>query len=51
MKNDLTFSLKGEIRKRKKDRNWAENISSSVIRRDIKETRNKRVLAVFSFYL
>ncbi|EMF91377.1 hypothetical protein LEP1GSC005_1768 [Leptospira santarosai str. ST188] len=47
MKNDLTFSLKGEIRKRKKDRNWAENISSSVIRRDIKETRNKRVLAVF----
>ncbi|EMO72389.1 hypothetical protein [Leptospira santarosai] len=47
MKNDLTFSLKGEIRKRKKDGNWAENISSSVIRRDIKETRNKRVLAVF----
>ncbi|EMO63503.1 hypothetical protein LEP1GSC133_4801 [Leptospira borgpetersenii serovar Pomona str. 200901868] len=44
MKNNRTFSLKEEIRKRKKDGNWVRDISSNVIRRDKKETRNKRML-------
>ncbi|KGE22613.1 hypothetical protein IQ66_15675 [Leptospira borgpetersenii serovar Ballum] len=46
MKNNRTFSLKEEIRKRKKDRNWVRDISSNVIRRDKKETKNKRMLGV-----
>ncbi|AXR60585.1 hypothetical protein [Leptospira mayottensis] len=44
MKNNRIFSLKEEILKRKKDRNWVSNISSNVIRRDKRETRNKRML-------
>ncbi|WP_061223927.1 hypothetical protein [Leptospira weilii] len=44
MKNNRIFSLKEEILKRKKDRNWVRDISSNVIRRDKKETRNKRML-------
>ncbi|ABJ75314.1 hypothetical protein [Leptospira borgpetersenii] len=44
MKNNRTFSLKEEIRKRKKDGDWVRDISSNVIRRDKKETRNKRML-------
>ncbi|EKR65089.1 MULTISPECIES: hypothetical protein [Leptospira] len=44
MKNNRIFSLKEEILKRKKDRNWVRDISSNVIRRDKRETRNKRML-------
>ncbi|WP_061219307.1 hypothetical protein [Leptospira weilii] len=44
MKNNRIFSLKEEILKRKKDRNWVRDISSNVIRRDKRETRNKHML-------
>lgn len=37
--------MKGEILKRKKDRDWVRNISSNVIRRDKREIRNKRMLS------
>lgn len=36
--------MKGEILKRKKDQDWVQNISSNVIRRDKRETRNKRMV-------
>ncbi|WP_425529058.1 hypothetical protein [Leptospira kmetyi] len=44
MTNKNTSPMKGEILKRKKDQDWVNNITSNVIRRDKKETRNKRVL-------
>ncbi|WP_078125193.1 hypothetical protein [Leptospira alexanderi] len=44
MKNNRIFSLKEEILKRKKDGSWVRDISSNVIRRDKRETRNKRML-------
>ncbi|EMY79508.1 hypothetical protein LEP1GSC060_2556 [Leptospira weilii serovar Ranarum str. ICFT] len=47
MRNDRTSPMKGEILKRKKDRDWVRNISSNVIRRDEKEIRNKRMLGAF----
>lgn len=36
--------MKGEILKRKRDQDWIHEISSNVIRRDKRETRNKRVV-------
>ncbi|EQA60771.1 hypothetical protein [Leptospira alexanderi] len=44
MKNNRIFSLKEEILKRKKDGSWVRDISSNVIRRDKRETRNKCML-------
>lgn len=36
--------MKGEILKRKRDEDWIRDISSNVIRRDKRETRNKRIV-------
>ncbi|RHX77647.1 hypothetical protein EHQ05_10265 [Leptospira yasudae] len=44
MKNNNASPMKGEILKRKKDQDWVQNISSNVIRRDKRETRNKRMV-------
>ncbi|MBM9501479.1 hypothetical protein JWG44_14585 [Leptospira sp. 201903071] len=36
--------MKGEILKRKQNQDWVKQISSNVVRRDKRETRNKRIV-------
>jgi hypothetical protein len=44
MNNRNSSPMKGEILKRKQDQDWVKHISSNVVLRDKKETRNKRIL-------
>ncbi|XDD50688.1 hypothetical protein AB3N59_02470 [Leptospira sp. WS92.C1] len=42
MKNNDPSPMKGEILKRKQNQDWIKQISSNVVQRDKRETRNKR---------
>ncbi|TGK13209.1 hypothetical protein [Leptospira stimsonii] len=44
MNNHNSSPMKGEILKRKQNQDWVKQISSNVVRRDKRETRNKRIV-------